>query len=367
MRNRYIINCEILRKLISAELNNTCDVLIFLVYNNLDFAKKSFKSNKNRRHLTLFAITGHASLDRIYYYHDPFSQELATKTPNKFIVQTQLSFTNDIRMSFGQQINSSDCVVRVLRHVKMCSLNVPLNELNCKLNEINSNQLKTSDNELNKTNCVLYEQYNDINEINDIINGSNNQQKCLPLNLYKCDVNDCNKLFRHKSSLSQHKRIHFDEKLFKCDVISCYKCFTSKRYLNQHKIVHSMEKPFKCDVDNCNQLFRHKSSLSQHKRIHFDEKRFKCDVNNCNKIFATKRHLSQHIVKHSDEKPFKCDANDCNKLFSHKSSLIKHKHKHLDEKSINCDDNERYKKFEIIDANEDKLIYYGDRHLKYHN
>ncbi|XP_054154784.1 steroid 17-alpha-hydroxylase/17,20 lyase-like [Oppia nitens] len=52
------------------------------------------------------------------YYHDPFIEELASKTPNQIIVRTQLSHTNDIRMSFGQQINSADCVARVLRHVQ---------------------------------------------------------------------------------------------------------------------------------------------------------------------------------------------------------------------------------------------------------
>ena len=62
---------------------------------------------------------------------------------------------------------------------------------------------------------------------------------------YKCDYNECNKLFSTKFYLNQHtKFMHLNRLKFKCDFESCGKCFVRNSDLLRHKRIHSEEKSF---------------------------------------------------------------------------------------------------------------------------
>ena len=74
-----------------------------------------------------------------------------------------------------------------------------------------------------------------------------------------------------------------------------------------HKLLHSNVKNIMCDVINCNKSFKQKGGLYDHKmRFHSDIKRHKCFQNNCDKSFVTSSEIKRHIrLKHSTDKPFK--------------------------------------------------------------
>lgn len=80
--------------------------------------------------------------------------------------------------------------------------------------------------------------------------------------LHQCP--ECNKCYKHQSTLAMHKKIHTGEYKYKCQY--CQKEFYLAEYYNRHMRVHTKEKPYQCDV--CDKAFSQSNTLIQHKRIH---------------------------------------------------------------------------------------------------
>ena len=59
---------------------------------------------------------------------------------------------------------------------------------------------------------------------------------------YLCTV--CDKRFRMKKYLNQHKQTHNVDKLYSC--IQCEKRFATKHYLEQHMNIHSSKYMYTC-------------------------------------------------------------------------------------------------------------------------
>ncbi|CAG2103890.1 unnamed protein product [Medioppia subpectinata] len=121
--------------------------------------------------------------------------------------------------------------------------------------------------------------------------------------------------FSTKRHLLRHKScVHLNERKYKCNDENCGKIFAIKQTLIFHKRWHSGDNPYVCNEQNCGKKFTSKGSLISHKYMHSGEKPFVCDFNECHKRFVRKSDLISHKFIHSDEKPFACDFNDCNKL-----------------------------------------------------
>ena len=143
---------------------------------------------------------------------------------------------------------------------------------------------------------------------------------------FVCNQINCNKTFKSKVLLTQHKRRHFSVKSFGCN--KCDKRFQSNSQLNNHKnSVHSNVRPFVCPQSDCNKRFKRSNALYDHKiRFHTRIKRHKCFHNNCDKSFVTPGELKRHIRhKHSTEIPFKCDLRYCNFSCKSRGNLFNHK------------------------------------------
>ena len=143
---------------------------------------------------------------------------------------------------------------------------------------------------------------------------------------FVCPRSDCNKTFKRKSELTLHNSRHSSVKSFECN--KCDKRFKTNPDLSDHKnFVHTNIRPFVCPRSDCNQSFKQRSGLRYHEiRFHNDIKCHKCFHKNCDKSFVTSSGLKHHIVyKHSTERPFQCDLNNCNSSFKSPGNLYKHK------------------------------------------
>ncbi|XP_037042787.1 zinc finger protein 813-like [Bradysia coprophila] len=98
---------------------------------------------------------------------------------------------------------------------------------------------------------------------------------------------ECGKQFSRKATLIIHSRVHTGKKPYKCT--QCDYASAQAINLCRHERIHS-ENEFKCDI--CNRTFRHKAYLIDHKNVHTGEKPYECDV--CNETFALRARLYNH-------------------------------------------------------------------------
>ncbi|CAH0404342.1 unnamed protein product [Chilo suppressalis] len=139
----------------------------------------------------------------------------------------------------------------------------------------------------------------------------------------------CNKEFKSKSNLQQHKLVHTNRSRdFSCHV--CGKMFFTKGTLSTHMTTHEDTKPFKCDI--CSMAFRARGNLQSHISLHSGAKPFVCEQ--CGKSFRVKRHLKSHSIVHTDLMPYVCEY--CNKQFRFKTRLNLHLRQHTGAKPYTC-------------------------------
>ncbi|CAL8129169.1 unnamed protein product [Orchesella dallaii] len=145
----------------------------------------------------------------------------------------------------------------------------------------------------------------------------------------KCRV--CHKLFYTSYKLDAHRIVHTGEKPFSCP--SCGKAFARKGDLTSHSAVHSKDRPtLSCTM--CPKTFATKNYLKIHvSRAHFKLRPYPCEI--CGKRYFSKEGLNVHMESHLHEKPHKCQQ--CGKRYSHDSGLRGHlKRVHSNVGKVKC-------------------------------
>ncbi|CAG2103268.1 unnamed protein product, partial [Medioppia subpectinata] len=165
------------------------------------------------------------------------------------------------------------------------------------------------------------------------------QLKHSDIKQFKCDFNNCNKLYKYKHHLDRHQNsTHFNKK-YVCDFNECYKTFTENKSLIRHKNrVHLNERKFKCNEENCDKIFKSKQTLLRHKSCHLGEKTFHCYFKGCIESFKYRSQLSKHSNNvHNIDIPFVCGFSECDKVYKSKYNLIRHNltvHSYLDKNNV---------------------------------
>lgn len=144
---------------------------------------------------------------------------------------------------------------------------------------------------------------------------------------YKCS--ECDKMFRHRSVLELHMRIHSKDKPYQCKV--CGKGFRFSSYLQQHVIIHTGKKPYKCP--DCGKEFAFLQNMKTHQKLH-QEKPFRC--NSCRKGYSDEIQLQHHMLSHNGEKPHKCHL--CNRSFGLAYLLRDHMNTHTGDRPHRCEE-----------------------------
>lgn len=133
------------------------------------------------------------------------------------------------------------------------------------------------------------------------------EEKIAP-KIYKCNLEDCGKVFSDHGTLKKHAATH-GERQFLCAYEGCGKRFLDNSKLRRHQLVHTGEKPYECQY--CNKKFSLDFNLRTHLRTHTGEKPYQCSFPGCLKRFTQSSNLAAHekshqlkqVKKEEDKKP----------------------------------------------------------------
>lgn len=152
----------------------------------------------------------------------------------------------------------------------------------------------------------------------------NRQHAGEPLH-HECYI--CKTKFEYLGSLRTHlQKVHNQKEPLKCEFADCEKRFKTIIGMKKHvREVHYKMKPeISCDWPECNAVFSNKSALSNHMRIHTNERPYQCTWQDCGKWFRLKETLKRHTKLHQGYRPHVCPFDNCTLTFVTKRSLKLH-------------------------------------------
>ncbi|OTF74564.1 zinc finger domain-containing protein [Euroglyphus maynei] len=142
---------------------------------------------------------------------------------------------------------------------------------------------------------------------------------------HECSV--CHEKFEYLGSLRSHlAKVHNEKEPLKCEFDDCQKKFKTIVGLKKHcrEFHYNMKPEISCEWPDCSAVFSNKSSMSNHMRIHTNERPYQCTWQDCGKWFRLKETLKRHVKLHQGFKPHVCPFDNCSWSFVTKKSLKTH-------------------------------------------
>ncbi|KAJ9125230.1 hypothetical protein QFC22_000185 [Naganishia vaughanmartiniae] len=90
-------------------------------------------------------------------------------------------------------------------------------------------------------------------------------------------------------------------------------------------------KRYRCNIDNCGRIFPRKSAIHSHVQTHLEDKPFVCTEPECNAAFVRQHDLRRHARIHLGTKPFQCP---CGKGFARGDALMRHRQRGICDGSV---------------------------------
>ncbi len=132
----------------------------------------------------------------------------------------------------------------------------------------------------------------------------------------------CFKCFETEKKAKAHKLACLAPAAFRCAF--CDDTFRFAATLRSHEVIHSDERPHRCDWPGCDRAFKLKSGLAEHRRREHQKVEYKCP--HCPKTYKYRMQVRDHVsTQHSQFRPFTCDR--CGASYSTPNLLSMHKQK----------------------------------------
>ncbi|XP_064417030.1 zinc finger protein 692-like isoform X2 [Latimeria chalumnae] len=150
------------------------------------------------------------------------------------------------------------------------------------------------------------------------------KRKKLVKEYVRCPFPDCGKIISNPQYLKRHiKYQHEATKTYACSILGCGRIFRFKTQVEEHERLHSDQRDYICEF--CGRLFKRDKNLMVHRRIHTGEKPLQCEI--CGFTCRQKASLNWHMKKHDAESTYQFSCDICGKKFEKRDNVSAHKSK----------------------------------------
>ena len=120
---------------------------------------------------------------------------------------------------------------------------------------------------------------------------------------HRCTESDCDKEYKQKSDLTQHRRAVHEGVTYPCPRGCGYRTKRKdalKKHIDRKGCRSDADRPHRCTVAGCSKAYKNKKHLVRHQRMHArtgPARPYLCSVPGCTNAYKNKRNLVGHRRK----------------------------------------------------------------------